>query len=80
MFGCLIDSIGYGSLLSQTKIHELTNGVVTQLREFEGVTHSRLAGRDGSVAGRNTKMWLGGTPGKLPKFRFFGKHARGSCI
>jgi len=53
-------------------------GVVTQLREFEGVTHSRLAGRDGGVAGTYTKMWLGGTPGKPPNYRFFGKHARGS--
>jgi hypothetical protein len=25
-------------------------------------------------------MWLGGTPGKLPNFRFFGKHARRSRI
>jgi len=50
------------------------------LREFEGVTHSRLAGRDGGVAGRYTKMWLGKAPDKLPNFRFFGKHARGSRI
>jgi hypothetical protein len=39
------------------------------LREFEGVTHARFAGRDGGVAGRYAEMWLGGTPDKLPKFR-----------
>ena len=38
--------------IDQTKIDELTKGVVTQLRGFEGVTHARLAGRDGGVAGR----------------------------
>ena len=75
-----MESTGYGSILIQTKIDELTKGVATQLREFKGVTQSRLAGRDGGVAGRYTKMWLGGTPGKLPNFRFFGKHARGSRI
>jgi hypothetical protein len=40
------------------------------LREFEGVTHARSAGLDGGVAGRYTKMWLGGTPDKLTNFRF----------
>ena len=50
------------------------------MREFEGVTHARLAGRDGGVAGRYTKMWLGEAPDKLPNFRFFGKHARRSRI
>jgi len=51
-----------------------------QLREFEGVTHARLAGRDGGVAERHTKMWLGGTPDKPSNFRFSRKHARGSRI
>jgi len=47
-----MDSTGYGSLLIYTLIDELTKGVVTQLREFEGVTPLRFAGRDGGVAGR----------------------------
>jgi hypothetical protein len=79
-FGCLIDLTGYGSLLIHIKIEELVEGVVPHLRENEGVTHARLAGRDGGVAGRYTNMWLGETPGKLPNFRCFGKHARGSRI
>ena len=50
------------------------------MREFDGVTHARLAGRDCGIAGRYTNMWLGETPDKLPNFRFFGKLARGSRI
>ena len=30
------------------------------MRGNEGAMHTRLAGRDGGVAGRYKKMWLGG--------------------
>jgi len=72
MFGCLIHSTGYGSVLISTEVDEMTKGVVTKLREFEGVTHARLAGRDGGVAGRYTNMWLAVTPRlSLPVFVSF---------
>jgi hypothetical protein len=71
-FGCLIDATGYGFMLTYTQIDESTKGGVAQLRGIEGVTHARLAGRDGGVAGRCTNMWLGRTPDKLPIFCFFG--------
>jgi hypothetical protein len=56
IFGCLIVSTGYGSSLILNNIDVLTKVVVTQLRESAGVTYASLAGREGGVAGRYTKM------------------------
>ena len=52
-----------------TNIDELTKRVVPKMRGKEGATHTRLAGCDGGVAGRYTKMWHGRSPRIHIQFR-----------